>query len=327
MKNQLFALLATACLLLIAPSGVSLGAPSPRDGQARTAVMKPDEKTISDAYIYLLGRLLMLHQERTDIERGERSYNRITYEPLRSGGEATDKIAFHTAWIAVDDSIPVIVEIPKIDGRRYAVLIVDEWGNEITNINPQTFPSKPSGAFALVKAGSNVKVPDDATRIMLHSGKARMLAAIELLGDPTQVETLRRLMTIKTLFKPALVQKRAERPPKIPALGRQTLVGVEIFDDVEVIVGSALDVMPAAPALQEKARFVARYVRSGSEARLDVATKLMWVISSFQTYVRDCSKEEASWFNESCKCDEPNWCRAAQNYKRSLDRAVISSTR
>lgn len=285
-------------------------------------MVKPDEETVRETYVYLLGRLLMLHQERADIERGDRSYNRIIFEQLKSGGETADQVALHTAWIAVDDGIPVIIEIPKIDGRRFSVLIVDECGSEIVNISPQTFPLKPSGTFALVKAGSNVKVPDDATRIMLHSDKARLLAAIEVSGDPMQVEATRRLMTMKTLFKPALVQKRARRAAKVPIFDRQTLIGAAIFDNVEVIVGDTLDVTPNAAAMQEKARQVARYVMSSASARQDVADRLVQVISGFQAYaIKSCGNRAALWFDGRCSCSNANWCRAAANYSRYIERA------
>ncbi len=322
MKHQFLMLLAATCLLILAPVAFASGASSIRDRQVDAAIVRPDEETVSEAYVYLLGRLLMLNQERADIERGDRSYNRFIFEPLKAGSEAAGEIALHTAWIAVDDHIPVIIEIPKIDGRRFSVLIMDEWGSEIANINPQTFPLKPSGTFALVKAGSNVKVPNDATRIMLHSDKARLLGAIKVSGDPAQAEAIRRLMTIKTLFKPALAQKRAQRPTKAPILDNQTLIGATIFDNVELIIGDTLDVASNAAAMQEKARQVARYVMSSAGARQDVAATLLQVISGFQAYAKkSCGDKVALWFDGRCSCSNANWCRAAGNYSRFIERA------
>ncbi len=41
------------------------------------------------------------------------------------------------------------------------------------------------------------------------------------------------------------------------------LMGVEIFDDVDATLASALDVAPNAAAMQQKVRAVAAYVASG----------------------------------------------------------------
>lgn len=319
-KNLLW-MLAAVCLLIVAQAEGRVGEAPPRDGHASVGLVKPDEMTVSDAYIYLLGRLLMLDQERADIEGGVHSYNRISYEPLKSASGGAGTIALHTAWIAVDDRIPVILEVPEIDSRLYSVLIVDEWGDEIANINPQTFPLKPFGRYALIKAGSNDPVPADAIRIMLHSGKARMFGAIEIAGEAAETDRLRRLFRIETMLKPAIVQKRAPRPPKVKALSKEALFGVEIFDDVEVVVGGALDVTPNAAAMQERARFVALYVASRPEARREMAEVVERTVSKFQAYAKDLSrKRDSIWFEPDGNWGSNYWRRAAWNYIRGIGR-------
>ena len=42
----------------------------------------PDEKIISDAYVYLLGRALVIRQERLDITKGGLQYNVAHHNPL-----------------------------------------------------------------------------------------------------------------------------------------------------------------------------------------------------------------------------------------------------
>jgi hypothetical protein len=52
--------------------------------QALTTGAVPDEKTIADAYIYLLGRVLVIRQEHMDAAKDGFSYNEIRYNPLGS---------------------------------------------------------------------------------------------------------------------------------------------------------------------------------------------------------------------------------------------------
>ena len=122
---------------------------------AQTPPAKPDEKTVSDAYTYLLGRTLVIRQEHTDRRGAGFAYNTIKYNPLGSADFVNPNfdVAYFEAWFAVDDRTPVLLEIPEIEDRYYTAQILDEWGEVIVNINERTFPSKPYGKFALVKPG------------------------------------------------------------------------------------------------------------------------------------------------------------------------------
>jgi hypothetical protein len=122
---------------------------------AQTPPAKPDEKTVSDAYTYLLGRTLVIRQEHTDRRGAGFAYNTIKYNPLGSADFVNPNfdVAYFEAWFAVDDRTPVLLEIPEIEDRYYTAQILAEWGEVIVNINERTFPSKPYGKFALVKPG------------------------------------------------------------------------------------------------------------------------------------------------------------------------------
>ena len=141
---------------------------------AQTPPAKPDEKTISDAYTYLLGRALVIRQEHMDRRSDAWSYNAIKYNPLGSADFVNPNfdVAYFEAWFAVDDRTPVLLEIPEIKDRYYTAQILDEWGEVIVNINDRTFPSKPYGRFALVKAGFHQRDPDRcrAHRIAFRQG-------------------------------------------------------------------------------------------------------------------------------------------------------------
>jgi hypothetical protein len=53
-------------------------------GFAETDARKPSDETIRDAYVYLLGRVLVLRQEQIDRGGDGFTYNQIKYNPLGS---------------------------------------------------------------------------------------------------------------------------------------------------------------------------------------------------------------------------------------------------
>jgi hypothetical protein len=244
---------------------------------------RPDEATITEAYIYLLGRALVIRQETTDLREPGVAYNRIKYNPLGSADFVNPNfdVAYLEAWFAVDDKTPVVLEVPEIKGRYYTAQIMNEWGEVIANINERTFPSKPFGKFLLVTPGSTVPTPAGAGRIELHSKKAKMLARVELKGDPETAVRLQKAFTVSVSGSPSI-----DKPVAMPMFDNQALIGVAIFERAEAILASALDVAPNAAAMQQKVRAVAAHVASGAQARAAVDTQLRGkVIPEFQTYV------------------------------------------
>jgi len=228
------------------------------------SVLKPDDQTIGDAYIYLLGRVLVIRQEHIDRRTPGFSYNAIKYNPLGSADFVNPNfdVAYLEAWIAVDEYSATVLEVPEVKGRYYTAQILDEWGEVIVNINERTFPSKSFGTFALVKPGSAVRVPEGATRIELHSAKAKLLARVELKGDPDGAVKLQQAFKASATGTPVIAA-----PPPIEMFDNKALAGTEIFDDIDAKLASALDVCPIAAEMQMKVRTVAAYVGSGAEAR------------------------------------------------------------
>lgn len=257
----------TLCKYVLA-GAIALSLPLPSMTLAQTSGQAaPDEKTIEDAYIYLLGRLLVIRQEQTDTKGKGFAWNTIKYNPLGSADFVNPNfdVAYLEAWFASDDDGGVLLEVPEIKGRYYTAQILDEWGEVIVNINERTFPSKPFGKFALVRPGSTVAIPADAARIELHSAKAKMLARVEIKGDPEGA------LALQKQFKATPLGEVTPVPaPEVPNFDNQTLIGAEAFDNVDAILGSALDVSPIAAQMQQQVRFVAAYVASNPEARAAV---------------------------------------------------------
>jgi hypothetical protein len=246
--------------------------------------LAPDEKTIADAYTYLLGRMLVIRQEHTDLKEPGVAYNAIKYNPIGSSDFVNPNldVAYLEAWIAVDENTPALLEVPQITGRYYTAQILDEWGEVIVNINERTLPTKPYGEFLLVAPRSKFKTPDEAGRIVLHSNKAKMLSRVELKDDPDGAMKLQKAFKLSLLGKPDI-----EPPPEIPLFDNKDLMGVEIFDDLDHRIASALDVAPIAADMQQKARTVAAYVASSNEARTKVDRLLRGkLIKEFQVFAQ-----------------------------------------
>jgi hypothetical protein len=241
----------------------------------------PDDSTVADAYVYLLGRALAIRQEHMDIKQGAAAYNTVKYNPLGSADFVNPNldVAYLETWFAVGEKTPVFLEVPEIRGRYYTAQILDEWGEVIVNINERTFPSKPFGIFALVQPGSRPTLPHGASRIELHSRKAKMLARVELKDDREGAVRLQHDFKVWTNGAPDIAPA-----VKIPDFGNQDLLGAEIFDHVESIFASALDVAPNAAQMQQRVLDVAAFAaNSGTRATLDKQIRET-VVPGFKEY-------------------------------------------
>ena len=238
-------------------------------------------EAVRQAYLYLLGRALVIRQERIDAGSQGFAYNAIQYTPIGEADWVNPNLdtAYLQAWFAVDRENPVILEVPEIKGRYYTAQLLDEWGEVITNVNERVFPSKPFGKFALVYPNSAPTLPADAGRIELHSSKAKLLGRVEIKSDRTEA------LRLQHGFK-ATVQGSSKivSPPPMKMFDNKDLIGVEIFDDVDKTIESALDVAPNAAEMQQKVRAVAAYVASGAQGRGAVDAHIRKIVPEFIEY-------------------------------------------
>ena len=226
-------------------------------GSVRAQGYALDEDTITEAYIYLLGRALIIRQEHLDIGEKGLKYNVVHHNPLASVDFVNPNMSVTNSqlWIAVDDDTPVLLEIPKVEGRYYTAQICDEWGEVITNINQRNFPLQPYGKFAFVAPGYTGEIPDDSVRIELRSQKAKMLARVELQLSADVAAQLQ-----KQIRSTALGEPDVPSAVDLPEFDNESLLGVELFDHAEEILTSAIDVSPKATQLQARVRAVAREI-------------------------------------------------------------------
>ncbi len=245
---------------------------------SRAQAPAPSSSTIADAYIYLLGRMLVVRQEHIDRSAPSFTYNTIKYNPIGSADWVNPNLdtAYLEAWFAVDDDTPVLFEVPEIKGRYYTAQILDEWGEVIANINERIFPSKPFGKFALVYPNSSARIPADAARIELHSSKAKLLGRVEIKDDKDAALKLQQAFKASVLGSP-----KVKAPPAIRMFDNKDLMGVEIFNEVDTTLASALDVAPNAAPMQQKVRAVAAYAASNQQARTEVDAQIRRIVPEF----------------------------------------------
>lgn len=90
------------------------------------------DQQVSDAYIYLLGRLLVMRQQQLDFQDGM-TWNQLVH---RKPG-AVDwpnpnlDVAYSEAWIAVDERSCTQVSVPKVTNRYYTVQFLNGWGETL----------------------------------------------------------------------------------------------------------------------------------------------------------------------------------------------------
>jgi hypothetical protein len=96
-------------------------------------------------------------------------------------------VVYSEAWIAVDEHTPAILEVPAVPSETYyTAQIVDEWAEITYNVNDRTFPEHPHGTFAICLAGSDPEIPAGAVRLDIPSGKAKLLARVQILDNLDQ---------------------------------------------------------------------------------------------------------------------------------------------
>ncbi len=253
----------------------------------------PSDQDIIDAWTYLYGRYLVIQQENYDINIEKVGYNKIKYNPLGSAQFVNPNldVAYLEAWIAVDSSHAVILNVPKVTGRYYTAEILDGWGEVITNINERNYAQHPYGKFALVLKGTSPQIPADAVKIELPSSKAKMLARVELKGTPAVAVKLQHqfTFTVPTGIK-------TDSPLAIPAFTPAKPIGGEIFDNVDAVLASYPDVMPKASSMQALAGAIAAYRKTGDAAKQHIdsvaATK---AIPAFLAGAKGFGTQKGGW--------------------------------
>lgn len=229
-----------------------------------TTVSAISDQDIADAYVYLLGRDIVLKQVRIDFEKEGFQWNKLVYRT--PGGVAWANpnldVAYSEAWIAIDENSCALVEIPKITGRYYTWHMLNGWGETILNINERTFPDHPNGKFALCLKGSNPKIPDGALRIDIPCKISRVLARVELGANIQEAVKLQKQFKLSIQGQPKI-----EKPIVVPVWEGIKLPGVELFDNATGILASEVDINEGMEPLQTKVKATETLVKSGASGK------------------------------------------------------------
>jgi hypothetical protein len=211
------------------------------------------DQDVTDAYAYLMGRMLVVRQEQVDLG-SDFKWNQILHRKPGAAGRPNPNLdlAISEAWIAVDPTSCTLVTVPSIQDRYYTIQFLNGWGETVANINERTYPEHPSGQFALCLKGANVLLESSVQRIDLPSRKIHMLARIELGADPSQALKLQRKITVIATGTP-VIEPTFDQPP----FSDDQLPGVEAFDRAEALLATTADINPGMEAVRAKVREVA----------------------------------------------------------------------
>jgi len=104
---------------------------------AQTHSITIGDQDVSDAYVYLLGRLLVTRQQQIDFDREGFVWNQLIH---RKPGQVdwpnpNLDVAYSEAWVAIDENSFLLVTVPEIKGRYYVVEFLNGWGETVANIN------------------------------------------------------------------------------------------------------------------------------------------------------------------------------------------------
>ena len=224
------------------------------------------DQEVSDTYLYLLGRLLVLRQQQLDFQEGFK-WNALVH---RKPGEVdwpnpNLDVAYSEAWVAVDEKSCLIVSVPRITGRYYTVQFLNGWGETVANINERVFPQRPSGEFAICLQGSQVPVPAGAQRLDVPVKYMRVLTRVALGSNWDEAVALQRQFELRATGQPAF-----PTIPTTPIFDIEELLGVEAFEAAGAALDSEADINPGMEQLQATTRAIARAVRDpATRARVD----------------------------------------------------------
>ena len=225
------------------------------------------EQVISDAYIYLLGRLAVTRQQQLDFKEGFK-WNELLHR--KPGGvdwpNPNLDVAYSEAWVAVDENCYLLVTVPQITGRYYTVQFLNGWGETLANINERLFPNKPSGQFAVCYKGSKVAIPDGARRIDLPLKYSRVLLRVELGANWDDAVALQQQFKFEAVRTP----KQLPKIPETVMFDIEALPGVEAFESANLALASEADINPGMETVAANALAIAEAVKDPTErARVD----------------------------------------------------------
>ncbi len=234
---------------------------------AAGAQSQTSDEDVSQAYIYLLGRLLVARQQQLDFQEGFKWNEIVHREPGKVDWPNPNlDVAYSEAWIAIDETSCTIATVPEVKDRYFTVQLLNGWGETLANINERVFPQKSSGDFAICLQDAKVELPGNITsRIDLPVKSARVLVRVALGDDRDKAVELQRQFTFRATGSPKLPEI-----PKTPIFDLEMLPGVVAFETAQIALDSEPDLNPGLEPLAEKARAIGEAVKdTGERGRIE----------------------------------------------------------
>ncbi|HUD30600.1 MAG TPA: DUF1214 domain-containing protein [Novosphingobium sp.] len=220
------------------------------------------DQDIADAYLYLLGRLLITRQQQVDFDREGFVWNRLIH---RKPGQVdwpnpNLDVAYSESWVAIDAQSCLLVTVPRIEGRYYVVEFLDGWGETVANLNERVYPDHPFGLFAICLEGAAVDVPPGALRVDVPVRAMRVLLRVELGTDWNEAIALQHGFRFEVQGSPALPDI-----PRTVMFDIAALPGVEAFDSAHVALDTERDSGRGMETLQAHVRAIAVAIQDPAE--------------------------------------------------------------
>jgi hypothetical protein len=234
--------------------------------RAQTTGGQVSDQDVADAYIYLLGRLLVTRQQQLDFQEGFKWNELVHRKPGAVDWPNPNlDVAYSEAWVAVDDNSCTVVTVPKVEGRYYTVQLLNGWGETLANINERVFPKRPAGEFGICLRGAKAALPANVVRIEVPVRQSRILARVELGEDWDKAVDLQTRFSLRATGNPALPVI-----PKTPIFELENFPGVEAFDAADAALDSEPDINSGLEPMTVKTRAIAGMTKDPAErARID----------------------------------------------------------
>ncbi|WP_200979116.1 DUF1214 domain-containing protein [Echinicola sp. 20G] len=262
MNNRKKAFLSNICLILAL--GISWSCTSKTSKGSLETVT---EQEVTNSYVYLLSRALVVRQEQMDFDGTGLEYNSIKYNEAGKADFVNPNldVAYMEAWIAVDEHSAVTIEIPEIKDRYYTLQLLDGWGEVITNINERNYPDHPNGLFVLHLKDSDIDLPDDAFPIEVPVKKIKMLARVEL------QDTLEEAVSLQQLFKMSAIGSPNIAPTiPFPQFTNKELPTTELFSYAEDFLKTPDVKMNSNDSIRTIVQKVKEFIDSSPESKAQV---------------------------------------------------------
>ncbi len=279
---------------------------------------------LTEGWVYLFGRYLVMRQEGIDLAEDGIDYNVIKHNPAVVVGTDSDAaptfvnpnldVVYSEAWIGVDAATPAILEIPAVPaGRYYTAQIVDEWAEITHNINERNFPNHPHGRYAICLEGSSPDIPEGCLRIDIPSGKAKLLTRVALGDDVEGAVALQHQFSLSSTGSPTVLP-----PAQLPDFDNAHLPGGWVFESQHLDAALApADACGRAADIQPLVRQISDWLAEGPArlAELDTIVHES-AVPSFLHFVVTFGNVTNGWSSTAAypAFGDDFWFRATANF-------------